>query len=209
MTFSATSRENTKRRPGIPLFMRDGWAWWFLVLFLALPSRLFAAEGTFQGKIVDPPGQKQVASGWIFVEGRNRMVRRVDVAHAVIVPPAGSSSGQGKKCGPECLAVGQEVRVTAEQDASGEWHARRVEILRPTSAKGYTIELTARPAAPSAALPRHAGAGGISPSGSTYETLPSQTLGCWITTPSWVCIQLLTEKSIIVRWSGGIMNDVL
>lgn len=138
--------------------MRDGWAWSFL--FLALSSCVFAVEGTFQGKIVDPPGQKQAASGWIFVQGRNRMVRRVDVAHAVIVPAAGSWSGQGQKCGPECLAVGQEVRVTAEQDASGEWHARRVEILRPATGKGgYTIELAVCPAGPSAALPRHAGAG--------------------------------------------------
>ncbi|HKF22109.1 MAG TPA: hypothetical protein VKE93_11105, partial [Candidatus Angelobacter sp.] len=146
------------------------------------------------GTIVKAPDEKQAASGWIFVEGRNRMVRRVDVARAVIVPAAGASSGQGKKCGPECLTVGQEVRVTAEQDGSGEWHARRVEILGPTSTRSSRIvPRTAKSACP-------------------YETLPlqpSQDRGCWITAPIRLCIQPLTEKSIITRWSGGIMNDVL
>ncbi|HKF23949.1 MAG TPA: hypothetical protein VKE93_20415, partial [Candidatus Angelobacter sp.] len=141
----------------------------------------------FQGKIVEPPDQKPAVPGWIFVQGRNRMVRRVDVARAVIVPVAGTSSGQGQKCGPECLAVGQEVRVTAEQDGSGEWHARRVEILRPATGRGSTIvQWTARKAA------------------QPYETLPwqsSENQGCWITTPIRLCIQPLTEKSIITRWS--------
>jgi hypothetical protein len=183
--------ENTAGLAGIPLCMRDGWAWSLLLMFLAISSSVFAADGMFQGTIVKPPDQKQAASGWIFVEGRNRVVRRVDVAHAVIVPPAGASSGEGGKCGPECLAVGQEVRVTAEQDASGEWHARRVEILRPASGRGRAIvEWTAESACP-------------------YETLPSQDRGCWITVPGPLCIQPLTEKSLTTRWSGGIMNDVL
>jgi hypothetical protein len=163
-------------------------------MFLAMSSSVFAADGTFQGTIVKPPDQKQTSPGWIFVEGRNGMVRRVDVASAVIIPAAGASPGKGKKCGPECLAVGQEVRVTAEQDGSGEWHARRVEILHPTSTRSSRIvQQTAKSACP-------------------YETLPlqpSQDRGCWITTPIRLRIQPLTEKSIITRWSGGIINDVL
>ena len=131
--------------------MRDLCAWPFLFWFLALSSGAFAAEGTFQGKIVDPPCQQQAAAGWIFVQGRNRMIRRVDVAHAVIVFATAARSGQGKNCGPECLAVGQEVRITAEQDASGEWRAKRVEILHPAPGKGSIAERTARPADPSTA----------------------------------------------------------
>jgi hypothetical protein len=47
------------------------------------------------------------------------------------VPPS-----QRRKCGPECLEEGQEIRVTADQDRAGEWRARRVEILRLTSHSG-------------------------------------------------------------------------
>jgi hypothetical protein len=38
-------------------------------------------------------------------------------------------ASQQHKCRMECLEVGQEVRITAEQDANGEWRAKRVEIL--------------------------------------------------------------------------------
>jgi hypothetical protein len=30
----------------------------------------------------------------------------------------------------ECLTPGQEIQVTAEQDSSGEWRAKRIEILK-------------------------------------------------------------------------------
>jgi hypothetical protein len=33
----------------------------------------------------------------------------------------------------DCLAAGQVIRVTAEQDRSGEWRAKRVEILKLTT----------------------------------------------------------------------------
>jgi len=166
----------------IPLSMRDGWV--LLFLLLALPTMVLCAEGTFQGRIVDPPHQERAEPGWIFVQGRNHMVRRVDVTRATIVPAPGMLSGPREKCGPECLAVGQEVRITAEQDRSGEWRAKRVEIVR---AMGTVPSKTARP----------------------YGTLPWQIRGCWITTASRLRIQPLTEKSIITRWSGGIIDDVL
>jgi hypothetical protein len=91
----------------------------------------FAVDGTFRGKIADPPADVPAVKGWIFVEGRNQMLRRVEVAHAEIVygdeVPA---SGQRHNCNSDCLIKGQEVRITAHQDASGEWRAKRVEILK-------------------------------------------------------------------------------
>ena len=88
-----------------------------------------ATDGTFQGRLVDLPERAKSDQGWVFVQGRNHLVRRVDVSHAVIVFATQASSKPEKKCDRECLAVGQEVRVTAEQDGSGEWRAKRVEIL--------------------------------------------------------------------------------
>lgn len=113
--------------------MRGRWACWLLLLVILLPLRGFPAEGTFQGKVVDPPVSESSLPGWIFVQGRNHLLRRVEVAHAVIVFGPQVPPSQRRQCSLDCLAVGQEVRVTAEQDSSGEWRARRVEILRLTT----------------------------------------------------------------------------
>jgi hypothetical protein len=114
----------------------------FSIVSLALgllwsSSAAFAVDGTFRGKIADPPANESAVKGWIFVEGRNQMLRRVEVAHAEIVygeeVPA---SNQRHNCNSDCLVKGQEVRITAHQDESGEWRAKRVEILKmnkPTS----------------------------------------------------------------------------
>jgi hypothetical protein len=104
-----------------------------LSLLVLAPRPGVAAEGIFQGKVIDPPVDEQVPPGWIFVQGRNHLLRRVEVAHAVIVFGQQVPSSQRRNCGVECLEVGQEIRVIAEQDASGEWRARRVEILRLTT----------------------------------------------------------------------------
>lgn len=101
------------------------------LLLLSLP--LAATEGVFQGKIVDPPNAGVPRAGWIFVQGRNHMLRRVEVAHAEIVFGEQVPVSQRRKCNMDCLAPGQQIRVTAEQDASGEWRAKRVEILELTS----------------------------------------------------------------------------
>ena len=100
-------------------------------VLLLSSSAAFAVDGTFRGKIADPPSNVPAVKGWIFVEGRNQMLRRVEVAHAEIVygdeVPA---SNQQHSCNSDCLIKGQEVRITAHQDASGEWRAKRVEILK-------------------------------------------------------------------------------
>jgi hypothetical protein len=102
-----------------------------MALLVSLISGLsFGAEGIFQGTVVDPPPDQPASPGWIFVEGGNHLLRKVEVAHAVVVFGPQVPPSHKRKCGPECLAAGQEVRVTAEQDASGEWRARQVEILR-------------------------------------------------------------------------------
>jgi len=60
------------------------------------------------------------------------MLRRVEVAHAEIVYGEEIPASERHKCNSDCLSTGQEVRITAHQDASGEWRARLVEILRVT-----------------------------------------------------------------------------
>ena len=105
------------------------------VLFVLLAICAWATEGTFRGQVVDPPANQPSGQGWIYIEGGNRMMRRVDVSHASIVYGEAVPRNQKHKCGPSCLEPGQEVLVTAEQDSSGEWRAKRVEIMRLTTAK--------------------------------------------------------------------------
>lgn len=99
---------------------------------LVVPSAI-AADGTFLGEIVDPPANAPDAPGWIFVQGRNQMLRRVEVAHAEVLFGEDVPVSQRRKCSSECLSSGQEVRVTAHQDSDGEWRAKRVEILKTTN----------------------------------------------------------------------------
>lgn len=105
----------------------------FLLFALTLPS--WAVDGTFQGRVVDPPVDQPSPRGWIYVQGRNHMVRRVEVSHAAIVLNESIPASQRRKCTIACLMAGQEIRVTAEQDRSGEWRAKRVEILKLTMSK--------------------------------------------------------------------------
>src|SRR5258708_2680117 len=106
-----------------------GFAFWLLA---GIPSAS-AADGTFRGKITDPPGSEPAVTGWIFVEGKNHMLRRVEVAHATIVFGEEVPASERRKCDSECLSPGQEVRITAHQDSAGEWRAKRVEILSLTT----------------------------------------------------------------------------
>jgi hypothetical protein len=99
------------------------------VVFLGVSSA-FAADGTFIGKVVDSPANAPAATGWIFIQGKNNMLRRVEVSHAEILFGEDIPVSQRHKCNSECLSPGQEVRVTAHQDANGEWQAKQVEILK-------------------------------------------------------------------------------
>src|SRR5689334_18835270 len=94
-----------------------------IALLLTAGQPASAVDGTFRGKVIDPPYNQPAARGWIFVQGRNRMLRRVEVAHAMIVFGEEVPASQRHKCNSECLSAGQEVRVTARQDSAGEWRA--------------------------------------------------------------------------------------
>jgi len=99
----------------------------FGLLISSIP--LSAADGTFRGKVIDPPKNIPLVPGWIYVQGKNLMLRRVEVAHAVVVFGDAVPFKQRHKCDSECQSAGQDVRVTARQESAGEWRAKRVEIL--------------------------------------------------------------------------------
>lgn len=109
--------------------MRRHLACGLIVYLLLAGSSAFGAEGMFQGTVVDPPTSEPSQPGWIFVKGRNRMLRRVEVAHAKVFYGAEVPASQKHSCHSECIETGQLIRVLAEQDAEGEWRAKQVIIL--------------------------------------------------------------------------------
>jgi hypothetical protein len=101
-----------------------------LVAWIALSPLSAGTPGTFRGKIIQaPPGKEH--QGWLYVQGRNKLLRRVAVENAAVVYSDGVPSSQREKVPAHALVEGAEVRVTAEQDESGEWRALRIEILKP------------------------------------------------------------------------------
>ena len=96
-----------------------------LVLGLAIAAT--ATPGSFRGTIVDKPS---AAKGWIYVQGRNGTARRVEISRAKILYDEDVPAAERRPKPEEALTPGAEVRVTAEQDSDGEWHATQVEILK-------------------------------------------------------------------------------
>ena len=89
------------------------------------------------GSSIRPP-MRPAVTGWIFVQGRNHMLRRVEVAHAADRLWRGSSRQPAPQMQCRMPEPGQEVRITAHQDRAGEWRAKRVEILKTDHPLGET-----------------------------------------------------------------------
>jgi hypothetical protein len=100
-----------------------------LILF-ALPS--VAISGSFRGKIVEG-AQSAADPNWIYVQGRNGMIRRVEISHAQVDYDAGVEASGRRRKPQDALTAGAEVRVTAEQGSDGEWRATRIEVLKPAA----------------------------------------------------------------------------
>ena len=106
------------------------------LLRLALPFFLLGALsagtlGVFHGDVVQSPNQHR--EGWIFVQSAKGMLRQVEVSHAQVSYAEEVPANQRAKTPFADLVPGSEVTVTAEQDGTGEWHAREVEIVRVSS----------------------------------------------------------------------------
>lgn len=92
--------------------------------------------GSFRGTVREGA---DIKPGWIYVEAMNGNLRLVDVRSAAVhyqdpddddvAPPPTPSTRKPQ------LKSGTQVRVTAEQDRRGYWHASEVEVIRETSKK--------------------------------------------------------------------------
>ncbi len=103
-----------------------------LTLCLMSLPLLAGTPGTFRGVVVEAPAASRT-DGWIFVKGKNGMLRKVEIKTATIHYEDTFPAAKRKTPPKASLKPGIEVRVTATQGADGEWHASEVEIVDPSS----------------------------------------------------------------------------
>lgn len=99
------------------------------ILLLAVAT-LAGTPGSFRGTVVEGP-EAERHQGWIFVQGKNGMLRRVEIVNASIHYDDAYPQAKRKKAPRFAIKAGVEVRVTAAQGKDGEWHATEVEIMEP------------------------------------------------------------------------------
>jgi hypothetical protein len=102
-----------------------------VAMICVLSLAVFAGTpGTFRGVLVDGPATTH-ADGWVFVKGKNGMLRKVEIRRADVHYEEGFPQEKRKRTPKLALKPGIEVRVTATQESDGEWHATEVEIVDP------------------------------------------------------------------------------
>ena len=108
--------------------------------------------GSFRGKIVDYAGPSPDRN-WIYVQGRNGMIRRVEISHATVEYDEDVPAAERTRKPQDALVAGTEVRITAEQGSDGEWRATRIEILnsavshQPSARSSQPSALSSQPSA--------------------------------------------------------------
>jgi hypothetical protein len=96
------------------------------LVFFAVPM-LAGTPGSFRGTVVEGP---ESADACVYVEGHDHSIRRVYVSGAKVRYDDDLPAAERKQPVPRTLPAGTQIRVTAEQDDAGEWHATEIEILK-------------------------------------------------------------------------------
>jgi hypothetical protein len=108
--------------------MLPRWAILCWILLLAAAARA-GTPGEFRGEIVSPPPTEASSVHYIYVLGRNHLIRKVDIENAQVIYASSIPEVERKHHPKSSLLEGAEVRITAAQSSKGDWTAQRVEIL--------------------------------------------------------------------------------
>ena len=100
-----------------------------VTLLLLSTAMLAGTPGVFRGTLVQGPGKEKIDGRWIYVKGRNGLLRRVEISRAKVSYQESVPNAKREKLPELALKPGTEVRVSAEQDREGEWRADEVEVL--------------------------------------------------------------------------------
>jgi hypothetical protein len=99
-----------------------------LAVVLLAAAAHAGTPGTFRGELY--PGQ-DTKPGWVYIVGRNETLRLVHIANASVFYAEGYPTRLRRQKPATSLKPGTDVRVTAEQDANGNWQATEIEIIGP------------------------------------------------------------------------------
>jgi hypothetical protein len=101
------------------------------VMAISLSALAFAGTpGMFRGVVGEVADR---GPNWIYVEGHNGTIRVVEISLAKVTYDPKFPQGRRRKVAANSLGRGAEVRVTAELEDNGDWHASEIEIIRPAS----------------------------------------------------------------------------
>jgi hypothetical protein len=110
---------------------------------ILIASAWAATPASFVGSVIET-ASAQDNPGMIYVLSRNGSLRKVRLAGAQIVYSQQVPRSQREKLpAQKALTLGVEVRVLAEENGAGVWHARSIEILRLPGAKAPPREAPA------------------------------------------------------------------
>ncbi len=103
-------------------------------LFFVVPQMAANTSGMFRGILVEGP-KGEPSSGFVYLRARNGNTRKVETSKAVVAYDASVPKEQQTGAAADALKPGADVRITAEQEADGEWHASRIDIMSARSTK--------------------------------------------------------------------------
>ena len=98
-----------------------------LALLFIVPLLSANTSGVFRGILVeDPHGSSK---GFLYLRSHNGNMRRVETSKATVAFDESVPKEQQMGAAADALKPGADVRITAEQEGDGEWHASRIDIM--------------------------------------------------------------------------------
>lgn len=97
-------------------------------LLFVVPVASAKTSGVFRGILVESP-QGETPDRFVYLRSRNGSMRKVDTSKAQVAYDESVPKDQQTGAAADALKPGADVRITAEQESDGEWHASRIEIM--------------------------------------------------------------------------------
>jgi len=105
-----------------------------VALFFVVPLMAANTSGMFRGVLVENP-KGEPSSGFVYLRARNGNTRKVETSKAIVAYDESVPKEQQLGAAADALKPGADVRITAQQEADGEWHASRIDILGARATK--------------------------------------------------------------------------
>ncbi len=123
-----------------------------LIALILISPLAFAGSitGVFQGTVVQiSASQPQAKTRWMYVQGKNGVIRRANIAKANFDYDEEYPKAKRHKKPEESLKTAATVRVTAEQDIAkgGDWQATNVSFVWPDAPVKSAPRSKAKPSA--------------------------------------------------------------